>query len=187
MGRRVVLAMTLVVVVLTYALPAVAAPSEEAVPTGFTGRAHVGGEDDDCASRVEIVGAVHKDRDSRCEGWMGTTDPRFTGTYVVTRNADTYHDTVGALEDGSFTVSTVVRRVENGDGAWETPSTVEAWWLPESEGEQAIGLTETLVFTGEGSYEGLTAVLWMNPYIVGSQLWGAIFQGEPPPAPSDTR
>ena len=189
MGKPVLLALTAVAVAMMLVPPvAVAQPHDP--PTGFSGWLHGLPGEEACSGRLSRSGPMEEMRDSRCELWMGTTDPRFTGRYVVMSNADTYHETTGALEDGSLTVSSVVRRVENDDGAWFSAPTVTAWWVAKaddqgtvSQSERTISI-ESITFFGEGGYEGLTAIVWLNPFIINSQLWGVIFEGEPPPTPT---
>ena len=50
-------------------------------------------------------------------------------------------------------------------------------------GEVAIS-PQTIVFSGTGDYEGLTAVVWLRHPATNPQVRGVIFQGSPPPAPS---
>lgn len=188
MGRRVAAVSTLVLVCLMMASPEAAAVGVEP-PSGFTGRMDtVEGEDDPgCWGTYEIVGGVEQHRGYRCEGWVRTGDPSFTGSDVEARERDVRRDTAGVLADGDFVVSTVTRRVENDDCAWVTAPSLEAWWVSPREGEQTerTGGSETVVFSGQGDYEGLTAVVWVNPYVLGSRIWSVIFHGEPPPAPSE--
>ena len=114
------------------------------------------------------------------------------GRYILTANYDTYHEVAGALEGGRLAVWSVIRRVENDDGAWAATPTVTAWWLAEADDGGTVtqsGRTipiEPITFVGEGDYVGLTAIVWLNPFIVNSQLWGVIFEGEPPPAPTES-
>ena len=189
MGKPVLLALTAVAVAMMLVPPvAVAQPHDP--PTGFSGWLHGLPGEEACGGRLSRSGPIDEVRDSRCELWMGTTDPRFTGRYVVMSNADTYHETTGALEDGSLTVSSVVRRVENDDGAWVAEPTVTASWFSEADDEGTVVQTERTIpiepitFFGQGGYEGLTAIVWLNPFIINSQLWGVIFEGEPPPTPT---
>jgi hypothetical protein len=190
MNRRVFASVvTLVLMALMNSLPAAAAEPEEAAPTGFTGWVHglPQSNDEACAGRLDFVGGVEQTRDFRCKSWMGTSDPRFTGTYVTEANSDTYRDTEGALEDGQLVVSTVTHRVENDDGAWQTPPSVSASWMPDGDDvswPEPTTPTETVIFTGEGAYEDLTAVVWLDSFVINPQIWGAIFAGEPPPTPS---
>ena len=163
-------------------------------PVGLSGWVHglPGGDEGECGGRMTRRGQIEEVRDFRCELWMGTTDPRFTGRYILTANYDTYHEVAGALEGGRLAVWSVIRRVENDDGAWAAAPTVTAWWLAEADdggtvtqGERTIPI-EPITFLGEGDYEGLAAIVWLNPFIVNSQLWGVVFEGEPPPAPTES-
>lgn len=191
MGTPVLLALTAVALAMASVPPGSVAQSYDP-PSGFSGWLHglPGDDEEACSGRLSRSGPMEEMRDSRCELWMGTTDPRFTGGYVVMSNADTYHAVAGALEDGALTVSSVIRRVENDDGAWVAEPTVTASWFSEADDEGTVVQTErtipieSITFFGEGGYQGLTAIVWLNPFIINSQLWGVIFEGEPPPTPT---
>ena len=132
----------------------------------------------------DIGMSIGQVRGCRCQpGWIGTTDLRFTGTYTSVLNIDTYRGADVAPPDGAFNVWTVVRRVENDEGAWQGAATTVAWvndpdeWLIDD-------APATVVFTGEGGYDGLTAIVTIQDRIVPSGVRGYIFEGSPPPAPS---
>lgn len=176
-------------------VPPVSVAQPYDAPASFTGWVHSQPNDGEeaCGGRLERSEPVEQMRDFRCEGWMGTTDPRFTGQFVTESNSDTYPELTGVLADGSLTVSTVAHRVENDDGAWVAAPTVTASWFAEAveegtvlQSERTIP-TELITFFGEGDYDGLTVIVWFNPFIVNSQLLGVIFEGVPPPAPAESR
>ncbi len=52
-----------------------------------------------------------------------------------------------------------------------------------AEGADADIAPSTVVFTGEGGYAGLTAIVVFQPFVNGSAR-GVIFQGSAPPAAS---
>ena len=58
------------------------------------------------------------------EQWMGTSDPRFTGTYTRFVNVDEYGDEDVVPAGVSLWVSTVTHRVENEGGVWHGEATV---------------------------------------------------------------
>ena len=82
-------------------------------------------------------------------------------------------------EDG-YTVWTYEYRVENDDGAWQSDP-VSGIEFAEREMKVAP------VFTGEGAYEGMTAIVEMSGRetdesgVSNADLRGAIFGGSPPP------
>ena len=87
--------------------------------------------------------------------WSGThsaTDPRFSGTHYYSWDADTY--TLASGDEGPIVYAEGLR-IENAEGAWRGDATGAT--LPD--GTSATG---PLVLTGEGAYEGLTAVLLWN-------------------------
>jgi hypothetical protein len=99
------------------------------------------------------------------------SDPRLNGDYYVSVDMD-FHG--AGAEVWSYT-----RRIENADGAWQGSTTSAN--LPGAGPNTVV----TLVLTGEGAYEGLTA-LFEETYDNGtcsSEVRGLIIGGEPPPAP----
>jgi hypothetical protein len=158
------------------------AHSEDVAADGFTGRWWVPacGQGDVFENFDEVL----RFRGFRCEGSMGSSDPRFAGTYVSVANIDTYRGEGYAPPDGAFNVWTISRRVENEDGAWQGEATTAAWADgPETE-VFIVDPPETMVFIGERGYDGLTAVVEFAPRVLNSHVRGFIFEGLPPPAPS---
>ena len=183
MGGRVV-SIVLMSAVLTGTAVGAAGQSQDATPTAFSGWVHELGDDCGEGSTFEVVGGVQKVRGYRCEQWMGTSDPRFTGTYVTFGNSDSYQDGDVAPSGGSFGVSSVVRRVESEEGAWHADATSGGWGEDLYEVGEVVAMGATIIFTGEGGYEGLTAVVWPEPQAINTPVRGVIFAGAPPPAPS---
>jgi len=107
------------------------------------------------------------------------SDPRLDGTYTLYGNTDEY--TYPGMEDGGYPLlATVLVRIENDAGAWQG-SGAEPYLPDIPQPEWAIA-----VLTGEGAYEGFTAVMG-NTYVdepCGWEVQGLIFQGEMPPVPS---
>lgn len=183
MDRRVGYLAMLVIAALSVgsvSVSVVAQSAEPAVPApivSFTGRSSLV----PCEEATPVFGTVDgvvQTRGMDCHGTITATDPRFEGTYLVASNADRYPTSVFR---SSLTVETVVRRVENADGAWQGSATITADDMPAS-GEDGTIATETVVFTGEGAYAGLTAVVVFMPF-VNATLRGVIFPGSPPPPP----
>jgi hypothetical protein len=84
--------------------------------------------------------------------WAGTitaTDPRFSGTHYYSWDGDTY--TLASGDDGPQVAADGLR-IENDEGAWQGSGTSAT--LPD--GTSAYS---PLVLTGEGAFEGLTAIL----------------------------
>ena len=171
--------------VLSLATLAAGAVAQSAGPVsdGFTGQAGYG-DCEDPAGTFEIVDDVQQVRGYQCRsGWIGTTDPRFTGTYTSVANIDTYRGAEVAPPEGAFNVWTVVRRVENDEGAWQGAATTAAW-VNDPDAWFVGDPPAVVVFTGEGGYEGLTAIVTIQERIVPSGVRGYIFEGSPPPVPS---
>ena len=106
------------------------------------------------------------------------TDPRLRGTLYVYGNADEYvHPGFDTGRD--WAVASIVLRIENAEGAWQgSGHEVSVPDIPVLEWSVAV-------LTGEGAYDGLTAVVggtWSDDPC-GSELRGLIFAGEPPPMP----
>lgn len=181
--KRIGLLVVLMATMLAGSAGGVAAQSETDAPVSFTGRVQFLGQDCGEGSTFEVVGEIEQMRGFRCDLWMGTSDPRFTGSYVTIGNIDTYRGGEFASPSGPFNVSTFVHRVENDQGAWQGVTTT-AYVDPTGEGEDFPLPTETLVFRGEGAYDGLTAVVWRSPWIGNAQVRGVILTGAPPLAPS---
>jgi hypothetical protein len=100
------------------------------------------------------------------------SDPRLSGTSVFISNWQRY----GAA---NLQVDRTVRVVENDDGRWVGAGT-DLW------GGDGNKNTETVILTGEGAYEGLTAYVimaWNPPSPPQATFDAAIFPGEMPPFP----
>ncbi len=83
-----------------------------------------------------------------------------------------------------MSVWTIVRRVENDGGAWRGDAFTSAFLGGLLPGGLIHDPPETVVFTGEGGYEGLTAVVeFGSPHVVTSGVRGFIFPAPLPPAP----
>jgi len=179
MGKRVGFLALLVIAALSVGPGSVVAQSGAPSPIGsFTGTSTVA-QCEDVTPSFQVVEGVQQMRGLVCPGSTTATDPRFKGRMLIAWDADRYPE--GA--DGSqLTVTTVVRRVENADGAWQGSATTVSDTVTAS-GTDDPPTPETVVFMGEGGYAGLTAIVVFSP-ITNSQLRGVIFRGSPPPPPA---
>lgn len=94
---------------------------------------------------------LERTRDATYRGTITATDPRFTGNHYYSWNANNY--LLGSAEEGQGSW-VEGHRIENDQGAWQGWATGAG--LPD--GTQAGG---PIVLSGEGAYEGITAVLFM--------------------------
>jgi hypothetical protein len=106
------------------------------------------------------------------------SDPRLEGDHYHSRRTQLLF---GQGPEGSqaSTVSWAAQRIENEGGAWQ--GTMVTYVLPEEPGNTSLGARETYVLTGEGGYEGLTAIYDVEfaPYSpCGVDVWGVIFEGD---------
>jgi len=135
---------------------------------------------DDVTPTFEITDDVVRTRGMDCHGTMQATDPRFAGSYLTFDNSDRY---ASSGDVPGFTVWTSVRRIENDGGAWQGSASSGAARDPSVPGWEGDIANESVVFTGEGGYAGLTAIVVFMPFVNGS-VRGVIFEGSPPPAAS---
>ena len=132
----------------------------------------------------EQVVVPHPDGDMTIERrrgytWSGThtaTDPRFSGTHFYSWDADTY--TLASGDEGPLVYAEGLR-IENAEGAWQGEAT-GATFL---DGTSANG---PVLLTGEGAYEGLTAVLiWIEDSCF-IDWRGIVMEFPDPPVPATT-
>jgi hypothetical protein len=112
------------------------------------------------------------------EGRIEMDDPRLTGTATLAVNVDVHK--VSDFEDvvaGSFAL-----RLDNEAGSWSGQGTSVGHNGAGMSPEDALGL-DTFVLTGAGAYEGLSAILIVDPTGDQPAVEGVIFAGEMPPAP----
>jgi hypothetical protein len=103
------------------------------------------------------------------------SDPRLAGDLIVCGDAHRHGPLAGSPSVGSSTYQLV-----NDEGAWQGSTTYAEWLDPES-GATVGSVGGTVILVGEGSYEGLYAVLTFLPDW--SDIRGFIFEGAPPAAP----
>jgi len=109
--------------------------------------------------------------------WSGThsaTDPRFSGTHYYSWDGDGY--TLASGDEGPLAYAEGLR-IETAEGAWQG----EATGLTFPDGTRATG---ALVMTGEGAYEGLTAVLIWTEDACFLDLRGIVMEFPDPPVPA---
>jgi hypothetical protein len=157
------------------------AAQDVTAPVEFT--AHVS-QVTDCSSRdfEGVVDGVGQIRGTRCKTIVEeSSDPRFAGTWFVVMSEDGYGEEDGTTTGGGAdTVWTYEYRVENDEGAWQS-GPVSGIEFDERE------MTVSPVFTGEGAYDGMTAIVEMSGRQTDvdgrsdADLRGAIFGGSPPP------
>jgi hypothetical protein len=164
----------------------VAAQSDAVEPVGFTGGTQeLPGISEDCGlgSTTEVVSGVSQTRGFVCSLWMEVSEPRFTGTITRVGSVDEYRG--GDLPtEVSLWVSTMVHRVENDGGTWEGTATTSVTIDDVRDGGEVVNMPRTVAFSGTGDYEGLTAVVSMKGGYF-PNVRGVIFEGSPPPSPSE--
>ena len=138
-------------------------------PVEFTGRL----DNEDCSSPArEAVGTTAQTRGEVCTFDVAMSDPRLEGDITATSNVDEY------VLERDLRVWSGAYRIENAEGAWQAaPQTV----VTLSDGITA----STVVFAGQGAYDGLVAVaefVW-DPDSSSWGLRGVIIEGEVPPLP----
>ena len=160
----------------------VAAQDEEAAseePTGasfFTGQLIPDGE---VVAEPEenVVDGVLQGRGFVVEGDVfEVSDPRVSGSLSRALNASIQK--VGDFEDIIF--QSAAWRIENDDGAWSGQGTALVHVGAEIAQDESTDF-DTVVLTGEGAYEGLTAYVhadWTEEPVA---VEGAVFAGEAPP------
>lgn len=105
------------------------------------------------------------------------SDPRFEGSWSGIGNSDEYR--FSTSQEPLFGLARVLMRMEDDEGAWQV--TGDEPYLPGvPQPEWAMA-----VMTGEGAYEGLTALV-ANRFRADPCGWdvqGLLFKGEPPSMP----
>ncbi len=119
----------------------------------------------DGTRRVDDSGVLHFEGD-RTENRWESSDPRLSGTVTTIGNRDVYQDAAIILES-------ILLEVVNDGGRWIGPLT---------RGKVGSDYRGTAVLHGEGSYEGLTALIFLDLGMKPSGI-AAIFPGEMPPVP----
>ena len=164
-------------------VPGAATETDVIAPVEFT--AYVSFTSDCTSPDFEgVVDGVEQHRGYRCRTTVeDSSDARFAGAWLLVFSEDGYGmgpELRAGTGDGAPTVWTYEYRVENDDGAWQS-GPVSGIEFAERE------MSVTPVFTGEGAYEGLTAIVELsgretdNDGVSDASLRGAILVGSPPP------
>jgi len=146
-------------------------PAGAAYFTGTIGESTVVGEPTE-----GVVDGVLEVRGLEREGPIETTDPRLTGSLSRVIDLD-----VHPVDDfAEVVLFTVQHRIENEDGSWSGTGTGVAHGGPGAPEEEALDF-DTVLLTGDGAYEGLSAFLLADfaPEI-GADIKGVIFPGQMP-------
>jgi hypothetical protein len=130
----------------------------------------------------ERIVVPHPDGDmtlerSRGFTWSGAitaTDERFSGTHYYSFDDDGY--TLASGEPGPRVVAEG-HRIENDEGAWQ------GWSMGAGLSEDSLALSPAFL-TGEGAYEGLTAILFADEGICSFNFRGIVIEVPEPPVPS---
>jgi hypothetical protein len=152
-----------------------AAVTGEVAPTWVTGT--IQPVDGTCSQRSqEVDGGVTRSA-YVCTQTSTSSDPRLTGNVTKSWSEATYQ-----TGEGPVSVGIDAHYLRNDDGGWScTHGYVAKGSTPGT--EPLTGSTFTCI--GEGSYEGLTAVL-VSEQVAGyfsEEFTGLIFPGDVPPAP----
>ena len=132
----------------------------------------------------EQVVVPHRDGDMTIERqrgytWVGTitaTDPRFSGTHYYSWDGDAY--TLASGDEGPLAYAEGLR-IQNAQGAWQ--GTANGATLPDG-----ISASGPMVLTGDGAYEGLTAVLLGIDGSCFFDFRGIVMEFPDPPVPATT-
>ena len=155
---------------------AVAVPGEFTVCVPRNAPLRTGADEQFVVPHPEGDMTVERQRGYTWAGSITATDPRFSGTHYYSWDGDIY--TLASGDDGPQVAADGLR-IENDEGAWQGSGTSVT--LPD--GTSAYS---PLVLTGEGTYEGLTAVLL---WIEGSCFFdfrGIVMEFPDPPVPATT-
>ncbi len=119
----------------------------------------------DGTRRADDPGVLHFEGDHTESSWE-SSDPRLSGTVTHTGNRDIY-------EGAAVMVESILFVVVNDDGRWIGPMT---------RGKVGSDWMATATLRGEGGYEGLTALVFLDFGMTPSGI-AAVFPGEMPPVP----
>ena len=147
-----------------------------------------GSIDESTATQIDGVFESGPPDTGRGMGFVGATvetdDERISGTLSQALNFDWSGPEPTLVHTGAS-----LWRIENDGGAWVGHGTefsyTDDWTQWDEEDPSTWGPTGNfVVLTGEGDYEGMTAMVTTQPSDVGvSSLSGVVFSGEVPPVP----
>lgn len=116
--------------------------------------------------------------------WMftGSTlesdDPRLAGTVSITVNAD---ERVLPDEAGIIDLASSTYRIESDEGGWSGHGTAVVHIV----GEEIATNLDTVVLSGHGAHDGLSAYLVIDFTRSPATIEGAVVEGTLPPVPDD--
>jgi len=129
--------------------------------------------------RFSHVDGVDQNRDAVYEDTFEWSDPRLPSVMQITENVDIHYR--GEDQDAWAWVGSI--RLEDSEGAW----TGQEYGMGEWIGERLALQPRMMLLTGEGAYEGLSAMLqrrWeTDDPTYPASVEGYIFEGELPPMP----
>lgn len=178
-GLKTTIATVFAVGLLAGSAVGVAAQDEE--PTGSTYFTGTIARDGTLVSEPSetVVDGILEGRGIVFEGEsIETTDARMTGTLSRALNGNVHK--VGDFEE--LVLETAAWRIENEGGSWSGQGSALIHGGAEMSDDEATDL-DTILLTGEGAYEGLTAYViadWTEDPVV---IEGAVVVGEAPPVP----
>jgi hypothetical protein len=152
-------------------------------PAEVTGRIMCGPPQRSTSNETLDVGdeglVLTRDRGGAWRQTAKMSDQRLEGTIYHTYETDAYAKPGAKTGPGVWAAT---RRIENEAGAWETISYGGSY----SE-DTPIGDSSTVVYVGEGAFEGLIAILEETPLEdpCGADVRGIIFDRAPVPEPYD--
>jgi hypothetical protein len=153
-------------------------------PVEFTGRIRCGGEvrqgSTDTVTLADGEATLRRNRGYAWQQSASMSDPRLEGTHYQSWESDSY--TLPRMVAGPA-VGWGTQRIVNDEGAWQGS------WTEFTPSDGTPAPSWTTVLTGEGGYEGLTAI-WVATYLTGgacgADVRGVIFEGEVPIAEAFT-
>jgi len=152
-----------------------AAQSPEALaPAWVTGQVFFGAQLS--APTVTTEGDVtHKRGESYENQRWDVSDPRLSGMAAASWNSDVFE-----LPDdaGVSLVAVGTYEIVNDDGSW-----VGGYASAGQGADPSLGMLETVILTGSGAYEGLSAILNLDWTTYPVPVEGMIIPGELPPSP----
>ena len=110
---------------------------------------------------------------------VDTDDPRLNGIMSIVANGDERFLS-GTVGSGKLTdVQAFGVRITNDEGGWSGQGTA----LIHGNGSTATTNLDTIILTGDGAYEGLTAYVLIDNTTTPPSLEGTVFQGAMTPFP----
>lgn len=160
-------------------VPAAETGAQSADPVAFTGtateQATIPQEPGSSSCQVpatQVEGGVAHTRGASCGPSYSFSDSRLDGTVTWSSNDDEY------LDGSGLVIQSVAMSIENDEGAWRMIPILSV----NAPGTFEFDAVRQFVLVGEGSYDGLVAVV---DGFRSDQLTGYIIEGELPPVPGN--